>query len=234
MANCSTGRRSTPPPWRRASPSSTSGAPGARRVVSRHRNSGRLRRCRRIRRRVPRCGRQGQRDLAQASVGTVGVEYRSIFGPRGRWPWPSARSPRTPLPGTHAVSRQHPRRYGGLGGAGRDPRAPLLSGPRRPVPPRRARRPPGPHVLGTGATTRADGLADPWALLIVLGVLLVTGAWNSIMVWLRSWLASTGFGTRAFGPATSDDVHEGGGPYCYPSSTDDRPGARVVAPQSRR
>ena len=36
------------------------------------------------------------------------------------------------------------------------------------------------------------------ALLIVLGVLLVTGVWDSIMMWLRSWLAATGFGTAAF------------------------------------
>ena len=35
-------------------------------------------------------------------------------------------------------------------------------------------------------------------LLIVLGILLVTGAWDSIMMWLRSWLASTGFGTSSF------------------------------------
>ncbi len=35
-------------------------------------------------------------------------------------------------------------------------------------------------------------------LMIVLGVLLVTGAWNEIMMWLRSWLAATGFGTSAF------------------------------------
>ena len=33
------------------------------------------------------------------------------------------------------------------------------------------------------------------ALLIVLGVLLVTGAWDSIMMWMRSWLASTGLGS---------------------------------------
>ena len=32
-------------------------------------------------------------------------------------------------------------------------------------------------------------------LLIVIGVLLVTGGWDYIMMWLRSWLASTGFGT---------------------------------------
>lgn len=35
-------------------------------------------------------------------------------------------------------------------------------------------------------------------LLILLGILLVTGGWDHIMVWLRSWLASTGFGTSAF------------------------------------
>ena len=35
-------------------------------------------------------------------------------------------------------------------------------------------------------------------LLILLGILLVTGGWDHIMVWMRSWLASTGFGTSAF------------------------------------
>ena len=34
-------------------------------------------------------------------------------------------------------------------------------------------------------------------LLIVLGILLVTGGWDAVMIWLRSWLASTGFGTSA-------------------------------------
>lgn len=32
-------------------------------------------------------------------------------------------------------------------------------------------------------------------LLIVLGILLVTGGWDIVMTWLRSWLAATGFGT---------------------------------------
>jgi len=32
-------------------------------------------------------------------------------------------------------------------------------------------------------------------LLIVLGVLLLTGTWDSIMIWMRAWLASTGLGT---------------------------------------
>lgn len=36
------------------------------------------------------------------------------------------------------------------------------------------------------------------ALLITLGILLVSGGWDHIMMWLRSWLASTGFGTSAF------------------------------------
>jgi cytochrome c-type biogenesis protein len=40
--------------------------------------------------------------------------------------------------------------------------------------------------------TRAGG-----ALLVVVGVLLVTGAWTEMMGWLRSWLAATGFGESA-------------------------------------
>jgi cytochrome c-type biogenesis protein len=32
-------------------------------------------------------------------------------------------------------------------------------------------------------------------LLIVLGLLLVTGAWDAVMMWLRSWLATTGLGS---------------------------------------
>lgn len=32
-------------------------------------------------------------------------------------------------------------------------------------------------------------------LLVVLGVLLVTGWWDGVMMWLRSWLAATGLGT---------------------------------------
>ncbi|RBY75030.1 cytochrome c biogenesis protein CcdA [Geodermatophilus sp. TF02-6] len=40
--------------------------------------------------------------------------------------------------------------------------------------------------------TRAGG-----ALLVVVGVLLVTGAWTELTGWLRSWLATTGFGESA-------------------------------------
>jgi cytochrome c-type biogenesis protein len=35
------------------------------------------------------------------------------------------------------------------------------------------------------------------AVLVLVGVLLVTGAWTEIMQWLRSWLAATGFGESA-------------------------------------
>jgi cytochrome c-type biogenesis protein len=31
-------------------------------------------------------------------------------------------------------------------------------------------------------------------VLVVVGVLLVTGAWTDLMGWLRSWLASSGLG----------------------------------------
>ena len=33
------------------------------------------------------------------------------------------------------------------------------------------------------------------ALLIVLGILLVTGWWDALMIWLRAWLGATGLGT---------------------------------------
>jgi cytochrome c-type biogenesis protein len=35
------------------------------------------------------------------------------------------------------------------------------------------------------------------AVLVLVGVLLVTGAWTELMGWLRSWLAATGFGQSA-------------------------------------
>ena len=35
------------------------------------------------------------------------------------------------------------------------------------------------------------------ALLIVLGVLLLTGWWDGLMIWLRAWLAATGLGSSA-------------------------------------
>jgi cytochrome c-type biogenesis protein len=35
------------------------------------------------------------------------------------------------------------------------------------------------------------------AVLVVVGLLLVTGAWTELMQWLRSWLAATGFGESA-------------------------------------
>ncbi|WP_100501212.1 cytochrome c biogenesis CcdA family protein [Geodermatophilus chilensis] len=33
------------------------------------------------------------------------------------------------------------------------------------------------------------------ALLILLGILLVTGWWDALMIWLRAWLGASGFGT---------------------------------------
>ncbi len=39
------------------------------------------------------------------------------------------------------------------------------------------------------AVTRIGG-----AILVLVGLLLVTGAWTEMMQWLRSWLAATGFG----------------------------------------
>ena len=35
------------------------------------------------------------------------------------------------------------------------------------------------------------------AVLVLVGLLLLTGAWTEIMQWLRSWLAATGFGESA-------------------------------------
>src|SRR5439155_17704852 len=34
-------------------------------------------------------------------------------------------------------------------------------------------------------------------VLVLVGLLLVTGAWTELMQWLRSWLAATGFGESA-------------------------------------
>lgn len=42
------------------------------------------------------------------------------------------------------------------------------------------------------AVTRVGG-----AVLVLVGVLLVTGAWTEMMVWLRGWLAATGLGEGA-------------------------------------
>ena len=35
------------------------------------------------------------------------------------------------------------------------------------------------------------------AVLVLVGLLLLTGAWAEMMQWLRSWLAATGFGESA-------------------------------------
>ena len=43
-----------------------------------------------------------------------------------------------------------------------------------------------------GTVTRVGGV-----VLVLVGLLLLTGAWTEIMQWLRSWLAATGFGESA-------------------------------------
>ena len=53
-----------------------------------------------------------------------------------------------------------------------------------------------------GATTflRRHARTVTWfggVVLIVVGLLLATGAWTEMMQWLRSWLAATGFGDSA-------------------------------------
>ncbi|SMO97633.1 hypothetical protein SAMN06273567_111139, partial [Geodermatophilus aquaeductus] len=35
------------------------------------------------------------------------------------------------------------------------------------------------------------------ALLIVLGILLLTGWWDALIIWLRAWLGATGLGTSS-------------------------------------
>ncbi len=34
-------------------------------------------------------------------------------------------------------------------------------------------------------------------VLVLLGLLLLTGMWDGFMIWLRAWLAATGLGTSA-------------------------------------
>jgi cytochrome c-type biogenesis protein len=61
-------------------------------------------------------------------------------------------------------------------------------------------------ALGTRRALRFSALARRHAqtvmraggvLLIVLGVLLLTGWWDAMMIWLRAWLATTGLGTSS-------------------------------------
>ena len=49
-----------------------------------------------------------------------------------------------------------------------------------------------PAPSASAATMRLGRL-----LLILLGVLLVTGMWDQVMIWLRAWLAASGLGTSA-------------------------------------
>ena len=61
-------------------------------------------------------------------------------------------------------------------------------------------------ALGTRRALRFSALARRHAptvmrvggvLLIVLGILLLTGWWDAMMIWLRAWLATTGLGTTS-------------------------------------
>lgn len=66
-----------------------------------------------------------------------------------------------------------------------------------------------PFLLVAAGTRRALGLSAfarrharsvtriGGAFLVVLGVLLLTGVWDSLMIWLRAWLAATGLGTTS-------------------------------------
>ena len=52
------------------------------------------------------------------------------------------------------------------------------------------------YCLGLGARRHAQAVMRAGGvLLVVLGVLLVTGWWDQVMVWLRAWLATTGLGS---------------------------------------
>ena len=33
--------------------------------------------------------------------------------------------------------------------------------------------------------------------LVLLGILLLTGLWDGLMIWMRAWLAATGLGTSS-------------------------------------
>lgn len=61
-------------------------------------------------------------------------------------------------------------------------------------------------ALGTRRALRFSALARRHAptvlraggvLLVVLGILLLTGWWDALMIWLRAWLGATGLGTSS-------------------------------------
>jgi cytochrome c-type biogenesis protein len=55
-------------------------------------------------------------------------------------------------------------------------------------------------ALATTSFLRRHAQTVTWiggVLLVLVGLLLVTGAWTEMMQWLRSWLAATGFGESA-------------------------------------
>lgn len=66
-----------------------------------------------------------------------------------------------------------------------------------------------PFLLVAAGTRRALGLSAfarrhartvtrvGGAFLVLLGILLLTGLWDSLMIWVRAWLAATGLGTTS-------------------------------------
>ena len=94
--------------------------------------------------------------------------------------------------------------------AGRGLLAGLLAGDRRAA----ARSSASPTASGSGVPFVLVALGARWAIgatgflrrhartvtrvggavLVVVGLLLLTGAWTELMDWLRSWLATTGLG----------------------------------------
>ena len=114
-----------------------------------------------------------QRQLAVAFVQRVGATYPSLFDPRGEVAL-AFRALRGAVLGlAKCVGLCVPFVMVALGAQ----RALRLS---------KAVRRHAPTVMRVGG-----------AVLIVLGVLLVTGWWDGLMIWLRAWLAATGFGTSA-------------------------------------
>jgi cytochrome c-type biogenesis protein len=61
-------------------------------------------------------------------------------------------------------------------------------------------------AAGTGRALRLSAFARRHArtvtriggaFLVLLGVLLLTGLWDGLMIWMRAWLAATGLGTSS-------------------------------------
>lgn len=57
--------------------------------------------------------------------------------------------------------------------------------------------PAGPSGDVVPAPPRPYGHPGRWVVLIGVGLMLVTGAWAELMIWLRGWLATTGLAESA-------------------------------------